>query len=46
MAVEIEMHRWYAVVHDNEKIIGVIGHDAGSGLILFDTYEEYEEFTG
>ena len=53
MSTEIEMHRWYAVIWDNDndgaekKVVGVIGESfPGDGLVLFESEQEWRAARG
>ena len=44
--VEIDMHRWYAVIKQDGKTVGVIGIQGRDGLGLYESVEEWERING
>lgn len=45
-APEIDMHRWYAVLKDGDKVTGVIGVQGRDGLGLYESVEQWERVNG
>jgi hypothetical protein len=41
--LNIDMHRWYAIIYLNDEVAGVIGTIASDGLGLYDSVEEWEQ---
>jgi hypothetical protein len=43
MAVEIDCHRWYAVIKEDDKVVGVVGVDPSArDLSVYELMEEWE----
>ena len=45
--IKIDMHRWYALIYDDDKLIGCIGvQTGGDGLGLYEDKDDWEQVNG